>query len=276
MKKVFRKAIWLVFFAVFVFSGVMLLRQWNDNTGGEMTYAGAMEIALNTPKQDAQATEPVSNDAEENDQFVPYWMPAPVEDDPVMAEMAQINLAALREVNPDVLGWIRIPDTKVDYPLLQGEDNDFYLQHTWDKTPNSVGSIFMEHLNSPDLMDYNTIIYGHNMNNGSMFSALQDFALQSHWQTHPYVYIVTDAGVYRYEIFAFSQASVESLTYGLNPALDHTKENFLDLSLENSRIDTGIRPAIADRILTLSTCSGMDYSSRYVLQARLAMVEVTE
>ena len=199
-----------------------------------------------------------------------------VDDERPARDNFRLTVAALREVNPDVLGWIRIPDTKVDYPLLQGEDNDFYLQHTWDKTPNSVGSIFMEHLNSPDLMDYNTIIYGHNMNNGSMFSALQDFALQSHWQTHPYVYIVTDAGVYRYEIFAFSQASVESLTYGLNPALDHTKENFLDLSLENSRIDTGIRPAITDRILTLSTCSGMDYSSRYVLQARLAMVEVTE
>lgn len=276
MKKIVRKAMWIVFFAAFVFSAMMLLRQWRDNAGGEMTYESAMEIAMHTPKQETNATEPMTNSTEKTEHDVPDWMPAPVEDDPVMEEMVQINLAALREVNPDVLGWIRIPDTKVDYPLLQGEDNDFYLQHTWDKTPNSVGSIFMECLNSPDLTDYNTIIYGHNMNNGSMFGQLQHFALQSHWQEHPYVYIATDAGVYRYEIFAFSQPSVESLIYGLNPQRDDTKENFLDLSLENSRIDTGIRPAITDRILTLSTCSGMDYDYRYVLQARLVMMEVTE
>ena len=139
-----------------------------------------------------------------------------------------------------------------------------------------MGSIFLEHTNSPDLTDFNTIVYGHTMRDGSMFADLRVYSLQEYWEAQPYVYIVTDAGVYRYEIFAFLSADVDSLTYGTNPNRADTKEKFLDLSLENSWLDTGIRPAITDRILTLSTCTGFGYSSRFVVQARLPMVEVTE
>lgn len=275
MKKTLKKILKALMLAVFVFSVIMLLRQWKDNTAGDAVYADAMAIAHSTtavqttvPRQEESVQQPETPET--------TWVVAPVENDPVMDEMAQINLAALREANPDVVGWIRIPDTKIDYPLMQGEDNDFYLKHTWDKQPNSVGSIFLEHLNSSDLTDYNTIVYGHNMKNGLMFGDLPDFSIQKHWQTHPYVYLLTDAGVYRYEIFAFYLAEVDSLTYSMNPAQDITKTNFLNLAMEKNRIQTGIEPALTDRILTLSTCSGGSYANRYVVQARLPMVEVTK
>ena len=212
-----------------------------------------------------EATEPVT-----------YWVPVPVEGDPVMEEMAEINIAALREENEDVLGWIRIPDTRIDYPLLQGEDNDFYLKHTWQKQRNSVGSIFLEHLNRPDLTDFNTIVYGHNMRDKSMFGQLDNYSIEGFWETHPYVYIAIDSGVYRYEVFAFLQAPVDSVTYSIRPQRDDTKQEFIDYSMEHTWIDTGVRPVITDRILTLSTCTGRDYSARNVVQARLPMMEVTE
>ena len=275
MKKTLKKILKALMLAVFVFSVIMLLRQWKDNTAGDAVYADAMAIAHSTtavqttvPRQEESVQQPETPET--------AWVVAPVENDPVMDEMAQINLAALREANLDVVGWIRIPDTKIDYPLMQGEDNDFYLKHTWDKQPNSVGSIFLEHLNSSDLTDYNTIVYGHNMKNGLMFGDLPDFSIQKHWQTHPYVYLLTDAGVYRYEIFAFYLAEVDSLTYSMNPAQDITKTDFLNLAMEKNRIQTGIEPALTDRILTLSTCSGGSYANRYVVQARLPMVEVTK
>lgn len=271
MKKTIKTTLKGLLVAVFVFSTVMLLRQWKDNTVGDSVYEDAMALANSTVAAEAekpQATEPPETET--------VWVVAPVENDPVMEEMAQINLAALREANPDVVGWIRIPDTKIDYPLMQGEDNDFYLNHTWDKQPNSVGSIFLEHLCSSDLTDYNTIIYGHNMKNNSMFGDLEDYAVKDYWKTHPYVYLATEAGVFRYEVFAFYQAAVESLTYSINPQREDTKEDFLNLALENSQINTGIVPALTDRILTLSTCSGGSYANRYVVQARLAMVEVTK
>ena len=278
MKKTIKRIFMVMLFAVFALSCVMLLRQWLDNEGGETAYEDAMSIAMQQPgaeqldETQAVFPEPTAAPSEP----ISVWVSAPVEDDPVMEEMARINIGALQEVNPDVLGWIRIPDTKIDYPLMQGEDNDFYLKHTWEKAPNSVGSIFMEHLNSPDLTDYNTIVYGHNMKNNSMFGDLENFAVQKYWQEHPYVYIAAAEGVYRYEIFVFFRAEVDSLTYSINPTRDDTKQKFLALSLENSWIDTGIQPAVTDRILTLSTCSGMNYSNRYVVQARLPMVEVTK
>ena len=274
MEKKLKNILMPVFLAIFVFSSVMLLRQWRDNRGGEATYENAASIAAGSTKTEKPEEAVLQTLPPETQPRESYWAVAPVADDPVMEEMAKIDLAALREVNPDVLGWIRIPDTKIDYPLMQGADNDFYLNHTWEKTPNSVGSIFLEHQNSAGLTDYNTIIYGHNMNNGSMFAGLQNYAVPDYWKDHPYVYVLTDAGVYRYEVFVFFRAEVDSLTYGLNPQRNDTKEDFLRLSLENSWIDTGIEPALTDRILTLSTCSGSNYDYRYVVQARLPMIRV--
>ena len=274
MKKRVRNLIRLVLLVVFAVSTVLLIRQWRDNTDAEAAYQDAVSIAMQ--KTAEKLPEKTKAEPAEPEKPVTIWVPAPVEDDPVMEEMTGISLAALREVNPDVTGWIRIPETKVDYPILQGEDNDFYLNHTWEKEPNSLGSIFLEHQSSPDLTDYNTIIYGHNMKNGAMFGDLDLFSLQRFWEEHPYVYILTDDGVYRYEIFAFCQAEVESLTYGLNPRRTDTKEKFLNLSLETAWYDTGIKPMVTDRILTLSTCSGGGYTHRFVVQARLPMVEVIQ
>lgn len=276
MNRKLRKIAMLVLAAVFAVSTALMLRQWKDNAGGESAYENALAIAMQKEKAPAETTLSDTVSEVQTGELTSAWVSVPVVDDPVMEEMAEINLAALREVNPDVVGWIRIPDTKIDYPLMQGEDNDFYLNHTWEKEHNSVGSVFLEYLNSPDLTDYNTIVYGHNMNNGAMFADLELFSLKKFWSGHPYVYIATDAGVYRYEIFAFFQAEVDSLTYGMNPRQDDTKEFFLNLALENATFDTGIRPALTDRILTLSTCSGANYDFRYVVQARLPMAEVTE
>ena len=276
MKKNVRKALRAVLLMVFVVSTALMVHQWLDNAGGEVAYNDAMDIAMQVIEPEAPAQPQPTEIPVEATEPVTYWVPVPVEGDPVMEEMAEINIAALREENEDVLGWIRIPDTRIDYPLLQGEDNDFYLKHTWQKQRNSVGSIFLEHLNRPDLTDFNTIVYGHNMRDKSMFGQLDNYSIEGFWETHPYVYIAIDSGVYRYEVFAFLQAPVDSVTYSIRPQRDDTKQEFIDYSMEHTWIDTGVRPVITDRILTLSTCTGRDYSARNVVQARIPMMEVTE
>ena len=274
MKKNVRKALRAVLLMVFVVSTALMVHQWLDNAGGEAAYNDAMDIAMQVKEPEApEQPQPTEIPVEATK---PVTYPVPVEGDPVMEEIAEINIAALREENEDVLGWIRIPDTRIDYPLLQGEDNDFYLKHTWQKQRNSVGSIFLEHLNRPDLTDFNTIVYGHNMRDKSMFGQLDNYSIEGFWETHPYVYIAIDSGVYRYEVFAFLQAPVDSVTYSIRPQRDDTKQEFIDYSMEHTWIDTGVRPVITDRILTLSTCTGRDYSARNVVQARLPMMEVTE
>lgn len=282
MKANAKKILTAVLLAVFLFSTARVLTQWLDQSEGDDAYRNAAELAqssqnstlpITATTEAVDATEPPVTEAPTAPPE-PEWIPAPVEDeDPHLETLASTDLDTLRQVNEDVLGWIFIPDTWINYPLLQGEDNTFYLEHTWEKNPNPYGSIFLECQNSPDMTDFNTIIYGHNMLNGSMFGGLSSFAYQWYWEWNRYVYLVTDEGVFRYEIFSSYQADVDSATYGLSYNQLKTREDFISMALENSQIDTGIIPAPTDRIITLSTCTGLGYESRRVVHAYLKMIQ---
>lgn len=266
-----RKMMQILLILVFLVSTALLVRQFFDNAGGTESYDAALAVAMGGKSRTSASapTEAVSEEAAGQ----PQWIPAHIEEeDPHLETLAAIDLAALREVNPDVIGWILIPDTKVNYPILQGQDNDFYLNHTWDQQENSVGSIFMEWRNTSDFTDFNTIVYGHNMNDGSMFANVRRYSAQWYWENHPYIYIVTDGGIYRYEIFSSYKAPTDSAAYGLSFQQNTTKVNFLTEAVKNSEIYTAISPELTDRILTLSTCSGTGYTNRWVVHARLKMI----
>ena len=141
--------------------------------------------------------------------------PEPTYVDPYADALNNMDFAALRERNEEVLGWIMIPNTRVSYPLVQGVDNSFYLNHTWRKNYNSVGAIFMECRCNSDLSDFNTIIYGHRVNNRSMFGTLLNYKKQSYLDEHPYIYITDDNGSHKYQIFAAHEAEVVSPVYWL-------------------------------------------------------------
>lgn len=100
--------------------------------------------------------------------------PAPSAD-PYAQALEQMDLPALQQVNSDVIGWIAIPGTEISYPLVQDTDNDYYLTHTWNQNSSAVGAIFMDCRCSADFSGFNTIVYGHRMNNGSMFAALKHY-----------------------------------------------------------------------------------------------------
>lgn len=204
--------------------------------------------------------------------------PAPVYIDPYAQALADMDFVALREQNTDVLGWILIPNTKISYPLVQGEDNDYYLNHTWRKSRSVVGAIFMEQQSSPDLMDFNTIIYGHRMNNRSMFGRLLDYKKESYWQAHPRFYITDDSGTHTYEIFAAYEPAVGSTPYCIRFSNDTEKQTFINYGLEHSVIETGVVPEVTDRIVTLSTCTGNGHATRWVVQGveRVETVEEAE
>lgn len=272
-----RKIISAVLIAVLIPSLTMYIWQKRDKAISEEVYENAVDIATNrdrTPKPTATAAPTLPPDEEEEVEKV--WVPAPIEnpeEDPILAEMEEIDLSALREINPEVVGWIRIPDTKINYPIVQGEDNEFYLKNTWEKKRNYAGAIYMECRNQPDFTDFNTIVYGHNMKNDAMFGQLGNFKRQKYWEEHPYVYIRTDDDVFRYEIFSTYEANIGDPPYGLSFYQKKTRVAFLDYAKENNMIETGIEPKNADRILTLSTCSNDD-EVRRVVQARLLMIKV--
>lgn len=277
MNKKTRKILSVILLVVFLVSTGLLIRNVLGYGGGDEDYSDAAALARSDSPQAAEPTREtvaVTVPPETPEEPVMVWVPAPLETpDPKMDKLQETDLDALRKVNKDVLGWIHIPGSKIDYPLLQGEDNEYYLKRTWKGHRNPVGSIFLESKNSPDFTDWNTIIYGHNMGDGSMFAPLTRFKRQDYWEKHPYIYIVTDAGVLRYEVFSSYTAKIDSKTYGLSFNQTETREEFLAMALENSQIDTGIVPEVTDQIITLSTCSGGE-TTRRVVHARMPMIEV--
>ena len=197
---------------------------------------------------------------------------APEMDDPAAQELAGIDLAALREVNPDTAAWIYIPGTNISYPVMQGADNDYYLRHTWEKKWNSGGSIFLDWHSARDFEGFHTIVYGHHMNNGTMFGALEGYADEGFWREHPYVYVADGSCVRRYEVFAAWEARVDSLVYAHGDTPEE-RQALIELCVGSSWVDTGIVPEVEDKLLTLSTCTGQgSYTVRWVVQARLEQV----
>ena len=271
MKKTIRKQLRVLLLVVFVISTSILVQKTIDKSRGSDDYREAAAIASAGIDSDIRIREEAVPAAPRPDM---RWVPAPVEQDPYVDELMQIDLDALREINPDVIGWILIPDTQINYPLLRGEDNDYYLNHTWKGQKNSVGSIFLEHQNSADLMDDNTIIYGHNMRDGSMFADLRNYSVKDYWKGNPFIYIITDAGVYRYDVIGAYSADLEGLTFGMEFDDEDSMNNFLRYIRKMSQFDTGIRPEATDRILTLVTCYGKTSETRWVVHGRLRMMQV--
>lgn len=282
MKRNMRKLILVLLAVLFLGSTAVLGYRLYQYREAEEIYKEA-EGLVTIPELPKQAT-PVEPPAEPEKEPEPEIPPeavtdekAPEEDVPkeeetLSAELYEkalwkMDFRALREVNSDVLGWIHIPYTQLSYPVVQGEDNEFYLDHTWKKTYSSVGSIFMEQYCSRDLSDFNTILYGHRMQDGSMFASLRFYNDHSYWKKYPWVYVWDENGGYIYEIFSAYEAGLTDPTYMLGMTGDEEKQTFLDFCISKSVIDTGITPTINDRILTLSTCTGRGHATRWVVQA---------
>ena len=211
----------------------------------------------------------------EDEQVPLAQLPAERWSDEPMSEnvlfLKEMDLAALQEVNPEVLGWIHVPDTELSYPLLQTVNNDIYLNKAWDGTRNSGGSIFLECENPADFSAFNTIIYGHRMTNNSMFGSLRHYTTEEYLKEHPSVYIVMEGEVRQYNVFSAYEAPVTSPTYWLNIEKEGHKETALEHFVNSSGIESGLTPSVEDQFITLSTCTGTGtYHSRWVVQAVLA------
>ena len=264
MKNRLRFLLTLFFAAVFVVSGGLFVRQLFDYRTGDQAYAEAAEIANlpapaeNTPEAPQPSETPSADTAQAAEpQAAPSDTDAP----------ASIDLPALQAVNAEVLGWLSIPGTAISYPLVQGTDNDYYLTHTWNRSRSAVGAIFMDAGCPADRSGFNTIIYGHRMNNGSMFASLKYYSEQSYWKSHSRIDLTDADGTHTYAIYAAYEVSTEGEAYRLSFSDDAEKQAFLEDGIARSVISTGIAPDVRDRVLTLSTCTGRGHATRWVVQA---------
>lgn len=141
-----------------------------------------------------------------------------------------IDFTDLQEnTSADIYAWIYIPDTKIDYPVLQHPtDNSYYLNYNLDGSKGYPGCIYTEDYNAKDFSDVNTVIYGHNMKNGTMFAGLHQYGDSEFFAEHPYIYIYTPEKLFAYEVFASYEAGNEHIL--LSYAFDNKTifQNYLD------------------------------------------------
>ena len=231
------------------------LRQYID-LSGEATFA--TEPATEAATQAAQAPEETTAVPESTEE-------APTE--PV--QYPAVDFVSLKQINGDVVGWIYIEGTEINYPIVQGEDNRHYVSTMADGRDNAAGSIFMDYRNTADFSDRHTVIYGHNMRNGSMFADVLQYKKQDFLETHPIGMVMTPGGNFRFEVIAGYVANVSDNAWQLDFGAEEEFYNWLCEAMAKSEIGTEAAVAPEDRILTLSTCSYEFSDARYVLVCRI-------
>ena len=187
-----------------------------------------------------------------------------------------VDLEALKEKNNDTVGFINIKNTNINYPIVQTTNNDYYLNHAYDKSYNEAGWVFMDYRNN-NFNDFNTIIYGHGRLNKTVFGSLKDL-LKDSWQSNKDNYTLTISSLtmnYVYQIFSIYTIDAES--YYIKTEFD-TNEDKQDWITEMNNRNTSIiySPAnINDKIITLSTCLNND-NGRVVVHAKLIKQQTKE
>ena len=182
----------------------------------------------------------------------------------------EVDFVKLKSVNEDVVGWIYVDALPhISYPIVKGKDNQTYLHQTYEKNYNFAGTIFVDYENSGDFSDCNTLVYGHNMKNGSMFGHLKKFREDDKlYKQDKYFWILTPERNYRYEIITAYTTGVNSDTYTLFKGPGEEFEKYLETIKGYSEIQTDDTDlTIKDRIVTLSTCTGNE-STRFVVQGK--------
>lgn len=188
--------------------------------------------------------------------------------------------ASLKAQNQDIVGWIYMPSCSISYPIVQGTDNDYYLDHTVNGEYNRMGSIFLDYHANSGFEDDNSILYGHSVDIGGMFTSLNQFEDQTFFEENPEFYIVTEEKSYTCTIAFFSQSADGSVYYttnfgdGRNSVLEQMRTHSLysrELDLENAKF------------ITLSTCNldyGFNSNQRLIVTAvieeRTEPVELVE
>ena len=182
-------------------------------------------------------------------------------------EKIVVDFEAMSELNDDIIAWIYCPNTQINYPIVQGSDNDYYLAHLLDGSYNANGTIFMDYQNHSDFSHANTLIYGHNMKSGAMFNAVIAYKQQSFYDEHPYMYIMTPEQNYRLELFAGCVVESISDIYDFAPSKD-----VINACIKNSTFDAAIDYP-THKIVTLSTCTYEYDDARYVVLGDLVPID---
>lgn len=250
----------LLFASLVALSSVKIVQTKRERQAGVDTYAALAQtvVAPQTPAVTQVQTEVVvREEAEQAEPSVDVSVPLAV------------DFASLQAINSQVIGWISSDTGAINYPVVQGTDNEYYLTHLVDGTYNSNGSIFVDFRNASDFSDRNTVIYGHNMLNGAMFASLSLYSTPGYLQSHPELQLVTADGSYSLQVFAGCVVPGNSDLYRLSFRDDEDFMTYLEKLRILSDFSSEVSVKAEDRIVTLSTCSYNYDDARYLLFCKL-------
>lgn len=245
-----------VFLAIFLFSAYNIIVTLVDYGQGEQAYSALQQFVDVTPTAPSVTLPAVTDPAAPTDPAVP-------EEAPIV--YPSVDFDALHEVNPNIVAWIYIEGTKVNYPVVQGTDNQYYVKHMIDGKTNKAGSIFMDYRNNADFLDKHTILYGHNMKNDTMFADITNYRDQEYYDAHPRGLIMTPDGNFYFEIIAAHVANVSSSAWKLDFDSDADALQWARKAMDKSGFVSSYSPTESDVYITLSTCSYEYNNARFVL-----------
>lgn len=182
-----------------------------------------------------------------------------------------VDFDALLKENPDTVAWIRFDEPSViSYPVVKSADNKEYLTKTFTANDNKLGAIFMDMRNATNLSDRNTFIYGHNLKvGGEMFSQLSEYASEEFCKEHPYFYIYTPEGEFKYQVFSAGTVKDTAENYNLTYLNDEEFSSYLQICKESSNYQVDVEVNGQSRIVSLSTCTNVNDDERFLLQGVL-------
>ena len=179
-----------------------------------------------------------------------------------------IDFDRLHEISKDAVAWLYSPGTKLNYVIARAEDNDYYLHRLLDGTTASGGTLFEDCRNSPDFTAWNTLVYGHNMKNGTMFAELMNYRNPAYYEEHPVMYLYLPGKRYRLELIAGYTTTVEDIIFSV-PATKEERDAVLKHADRVSSFISDVTAGAQDKLVTLSTCSYAYDDARYVVIGRI-------
>lgn len=257
MKKVARILLFLFLLGIFFFSFWKLLGILNVYREGSKSYQQLEQyVSFEEPARPADETEePLSAETEVTEE--PFVMPD-------LSGWPQVDFEQLAQINSDVVGWIFIDGTHINYPVVQGQDNHYYMNRMFDGTVNKAGAIFLDADCEPDFSDKNSVLYGHHMKNNSMFADLVKYKKQAFYDGHPVALLLTPAAYYKIQFFSGYVSDNWSSAWDTA----FTEENYalwLEEIQAKSRFTPLETPTVEDRVVTLSTCTYEFKNAKFVL-----------
>ncbi len=247
-------------------SGLMLVRdicQYTKSAGAYEDLSAFVELPEQTEAPEDDTTNAIPDETEAESEVPAVSLPV-------------VDFDALREAGPDIIAWLTLPDTVINYPVTQTDNNEYYLHHLHDGTYSKVGCLFADYENAADFSDRNTIIYGHNMRDGSMFSTLNQYAEQSYFDEHPQMYLVTPEGGFICEVFTSfvanpSESGSDTSPWRMEWKDDGAYTTWLSAMADRSVVETEVTVTSNDNVLTLSTCTSGG-ANRFIVMGKLVPV----